>query len=149
MNDAEFLRAYLADRDVPCAGCGFNLRGLGGHACPECGMALRLDVPRQTILDRRRGLVWTAAALMALLDLATIITHIYYLVTYPTMGVFSWMYVVGAVSSATMFVAIIIVMIRNARRPSDELALGLIWIMFAASLASMLSWLLQAILRWL
>lgn len=149
MNDAEFLRAFLAERDVPCAGCGFNLRGLGGPTCPECGMALRLDVPRQTILDRRRGLVWTAAALMGLLDLITTITHVYYLVTYPTMGVFSWLYVVGGISSAAMFVSIIIVMIRNARRPSDELALGLIWIMFAASLASMLSWLLQAILRWL
>ena len=48
-----------------------------------------------------------------------------------------------------MFLAIIIVMIRNARRPSDELTMGLVWLMLAASLTSMLSWLLQTVLGWL
>lgn len=150
MTDDELLRQFLADRDVPCAQCGFNLRGLGGPACPECGMALRLDVPRQTILDRRRGLVWTAAALMALLDLVSVIMHVYYLVAYPAMGgTYSWTYAVGGVTAAAMLVAIAIVMIRLARRPTDELALGLIWLMLAASLTSMFSWLLQAVLGWL
>lgn len=34
------LRAYLADRDVPCPACGYNLRGITTAACPECGAAL-------------------------------------------------------------------------------------------------------------
>lgn len=38
------LRDYLAHRDVPCPGCGYNLRGLGGAACPECNQTLELTV---------------------------------------------------------------------------------------------------------
>jgi len=36
------LEAYLAARDVPCPGCGFNLRGLAGESCPECGDGITL-----------------------------------------------------------------------------------------------------------
>jgi len=38
------LRAFLAEHDEPCPGCGYNLRGLTGEACPECGEELRLRV---------------------------------------------------------------------------------------------------------
>ena len=41
---AEMLRAYLAERDTPCPGCGYNLRGLTGGVCPECALGLRLQV---------------------------------------------------------------------------------------------------------
>ncbi len=33
----EEMRDLLRDRDVKCAGCGYNLRGSGGEKCPECG----------------------------------------------------------------------------------------------------------------
>lgn len=36
----EALREYLAGRDAPCPRCGYNLRGLAGAECPECGLAL-------------------------------------------------------------------------------------------------------------
>jgi hypothetical protein len=39
----ETLAAYLADRDVRCARCRYNLRGLTRSTCPECGLALRLS----------------------------------------------------------------------------------------------------------
>ncbi|MBX3321524.1 MAG: hypothetical protein KF757_00900 [Phycisphaeraceae bacterium] len=39
-----FLEHYLSEQDVPCPGCGYNLRGLKGAECPECGQALRLNV---------------------------------------------------------------------------------------------------------
>jgi hypothetical protein len=29
--------AFIAERDVECPGCGYNLRGLLGRECPECG----------------------------------------------------------------------------------------------------------------
>jgi hypothetical protein len=49
--EAELLRSYLADRDVACPQCKYNLRNLVGTTCPECGEALRLRVssvePRQ------------------------------------------------------------------------------------------------------
>jgi hypothetical protein len=34
------LKAYLADRDTKCPGCGYNLRGLASSTCPECAIAL-------------------------------------------------------------------------------------------------------------
>ena len=39
-----FLRRYLAERDEPCPMCEYNLRGLTGAVCPECGEAFRLRV---------------------------------------------------------------------------------------------------------
>ena len=42
--DADFLRQYLAGRDVPCPMCEYNLRDLLGDRCPECGDQLTLAV---------------------------------------------------------------------------------------------------------
>ncbi len=42
--DSDLLRAFLADRDTPCPGCGYNLRGLVGDLCPECAQRLRIGV---------------------------------------------------------------------------------------------------------
>jgi hypothetical protein len=42
--DDEQLRRYLAERDAPCPGCGYNLRGLAGPRCPECDAPLALRV---------------------------------------------------------------------------------------------------------
>lgn len=44
MDDAATLREYLADRDVPCPSCSYNLRGLATPACPECNQTLVLAV---------------------------------------------------------------------------------------------------------
>jgi hypothetical protein len=33
----ELLRTYGVDRDLPCPRCRYNLRGLVGNRCPECG----------------------------------------------------------------------------------------------------------------
>ncbi len=43
-NDNEGLRQHLADRDLPCPGCGYNLRGLPDPVCPECRQELQLTV---------------------------------------------------------------------------------------------------------
>ena len=40
MPDADQLKAYLAERDAPCPGCGYNLRGVAEPVCPECGIPL-------------------------------------------------------------------------------------------------------------
>jgi hypothetical protein len=39
------------DRDLPCAGCGYNLRGLNyGRDCPECGLAIEPPGADQDVL---------------------------------------------------------------------------------------------------
>jgi hypothetical protein len=47
----ELLQAYLADQDVPCPGCGYNLRGLTSGVCPECRhqLLLRVDLAEPAI----------------------------------------------------------------------------------------------------
>lgn len=42
--DADLLRTFLAERDMPCANCGYNLRGLTSDRCPECEHRLVLNV---------------------------------------------------------------------------------------------------------
>ena len=42
--DLQLLTEYLADRDVPCPRCGYNLRGLTAGRCPECGDHLQLRI---------------------------------------------------------------------------------------------------------
>lgn len=51
-SDAALLAAFLADRDLPCPRCGYNLRGLTGGRCPECGDPLRLQV---SLIEPRMG----------------------------------------------------------------------------------------------
>lgn len=46
------LSDYLADLDEPCPLCGYNLRGLQGEHCPECGQELALRV---NLVDPVRG----------------------------------------------------------------------------------------------
>lgn len=53
------LIAWLANRNVPCPGCGYNLRGLREPRCPECGSALALSV---SIVDPYLKAWATAAA---------------------------------------------------------------------------------------
>src|SRR3954452_18346660 len=49
--DRELLVRFLADRDVECPQCRYNLRDLRSDLCPECGerIALRVQLvePRQ------------------------------------------------------------------------------------------------------
>ena len=44
LDDPTGLRSWLADRDVPCPACGYNLRRLASDHCLECGRELRLGV---------------------------------------------------------------------------------------------------------
>jgi hypothetical protein len=50
------LESYLAAHDEPCPKCGYNLRGLRGDTCPECGTRINLDTilaPLRRALGRR------------------------------------------------------------------------------------------------
>ncbi len=56
-DEAPRLAALLEHRDAPCPICGYNLRGLRGEACTECGSALRVGV----VSDDDRAGPWLAA----------------------------------------------------------------------------------------
>ena len=40
----ELVCAFLANQDVACPKCGYNLRGVGEPTCPECGRAIELAI---------------------------------------------------------------------------------------------------------
>ena len=42
--DKPLLTQFLADRDVTCPRCGYNLHGAASNACPECGDYLQLGL---------------------------------------------------------------------------------------------------------
>jgi predicted amidophosphoribosyltransferase len=46
--EARLLREFLAERDVLCPRCGYNLRGLDKPYCPECGLAIRFPATSAT-----------------------------------------------------------------------------------------------------
>jgi predicted RNA-binding Zn-ribbon protein involved in translation (DUF1610 family) len=60
--DAGTLERFLAARDVPCTGCGYNLRGVSTVFCPECGAVI--PFPTESEVDelngRLRRLAWCA-----------------------------------------------------------------------------------------
>lgn len=69
---SDLVRAYLAERDVPCPRCGANLRGVTGDRCPTCGYDLHLvlaGAPRQSwpFYAGLFGLAVATTALTALL----------------------------------------------------------------------------------
>lgn len=53
----DHLAAYLAQRDVPCPACNYNLRGLTADRCPECNRELVLQI---RLAEPRIG-AWIAA----------------------------------------------------------------------------------------
>lgn len=50
--DRAALLDFLAERDIDCPVCAYQIRGLTSERCPECGASLRLQVGS---LDLRLG----------------------------------------------------------------------------------------------
>lgn len=42
--NADLLRTFLAEVDVPCPICGYSLQSLPEPRCPECGTQLKLSI---------------------------------------------------------------------------------------------------------
>ncbi len=53
------LQAFLAERSAPCPRCRYDLHGVKGTACPECGLPLELE-----LRDPRRA--WSGARFVLL-----------------------------------------------------------------------------------
>lgn len=66
---AASLAAFLADRDVECPSCGYQLRGVNSTACPECGRVLRINDLRSSQVVLKK---WVLPALIAVIALALV-----------------------------------------------------------------------------
>ncbi|MGH7132860.1 MAG: hypothetical protein ACREJO_13040 [Phycisphaerales bacterium] len=60
------LTSYLADHDAPCPHCRYNLRGVSGSTCPECGKSIELALSAPSRFGGR-GLFLLAAFLIVLI----------------------------------------------------------------------------------
>jgi hypothetical protein len=60
-DDAPLLEQFLSTHDVPCPGCGYNLRHLTSARCPECAQEIKLGVH---LAEPRQG--WLIAGLIGL-----------------------------------------------------------------------------------
>jgi hypothetical protein len=54
------LTRFLANKDLPCEGCGYNLRGCTTLLCPECGMVIARPPTEQVAQfeGRHQDLLW-------------------------------------------------------------------------------------------
>ncbi|MFZ4574758.1 MAG: hypothetical protein ACOYN0_10205, partial [Phycisphaerales bacterium] len=68
--------AFLANRDAPCPGCGYNLRGLTAPVCPECKRPVTLQLASDPMAKLRRPLV-AALLLLAAMSLLFAIIGLY------------------------------------------------------------------------
>lgn len=59
LRSAQPMDMPFFDSDIPCPGCGYNLRGLSlGRGCPECGLKIVSNTPPGG--ERRRAEVFDA-----------------------------------------------------------------------------------------
>ena len=68
MSETDPLIAYLATHDAPCPGCKYNLRGLRGDSCPECGFGLTLRLYSGN--ESLGGLYWFVGGVWSFLGVA-------------------------------------------------------------------------------
>lgn len=67
-DDTAALAAFLAQRDITCPNCHYNLRGLQSDQCPECGLGLALQV--DLVEPKMAGFIVGLIGLTALVFLA-------------------------------------------------------------------------------
>lgn len=117
-SEAESLRSFLADRDVPCPRCDYNLRGLIGSLCPECSgtVELAINAPNAELARYRRlvtAIFTVAAACQAISLIVTIIRWIPYLGSRTGMPSGYWWYSLASSALSTL-VQIVVLSILGA-----------------------------------
>jgi hypothetical protein len=124
------LRDFLVGRDAPCPGCGYNLRGITGSQCPECGAAVSLSLCARPPMARKvRRLIGVFAGLTLVSNLVRSAWNAWWLYKYAgSLGSFPNTFVivefgVGVIMQAAICVAIVIMLGRAllARGAVDRL----------------------------
>jgi hypothetical protein len=118
------VRSYVAERDVPCYGCGYNLRGLAGPTCPECGRTLLLQELMGPPRVRLGRWFWGGAAL----DGGLFVWMAVRLVATRTASDAAMMVVLGLVLSAALTsIFVLLVYFRRERVESGTFASEMAW----------------------
>ena len=65
ISDEQALLEFLADRDMPCPACGYNLRMLNKPTCPECGLPIKLTVGSNIAFKRAWAIALCLSAMIA------------------------------------------------------------------------------------
>ena len=119
---AELLKAYLADRDVPCPGCGYSLKGCVADKCPECGHKPSLAIHHTFWTVRRVVLLRTSLCIFAIAYLLSSADWAYTLsfrAGFTGMGwyvISGWILAIGGGTIASMFCFWAFWQTRRARR---------------------------------
>lgn len=130
---ADPLRDFLADRDVHCPHCRYNLRGCDLRSCPECGG--RLDL---TLAERPRdALPWRVLVAVAIV---VVVDHAASAVSWGLMlaqngwwwgwsGWTWWVSFVGSIGvGAALFVGLLLAARERRVRPSRATVLLIAWL---------------------
>lgn len=140
------LALYLAERDIPCPNptCGFNLRGLSGSACPECGHELQIGLRGPGELHRVRAWVYALALSTTVAMITYTIWLLYHTYIYGTYYHVEWAdtaYDVLVVSLAVYSCVVLGVFVRRAgaKRPLSMSRLLILFVGAVAAHSAMLS----------
>jgi hypothetical protein len=60
----EGLLKHLENRDMDCPACGYNLRGLAGESCPECGKQVLDELARVSEEESDLGVALAGTGVM-------------------------------------------------------------------------------------
>lgn len=150
------LQAFLADRDVPCPHCGYNLRGLQAPVCPECKHDLQLKLDGDFAAMRYLPMLYWLVGCMMLTALLTIIMTAGYWSTDSTWSSITQVliyYGLPLVIAIIEFAACIFVWrrVRSARRSGMFVIRAYIVCLAAVLLVSavhLAQWIAQLVIGW-
>jgi hypothetical protein len=118
-NDAANLRDYLANRDVPCRVCNYNLRGLSTTTCPECSAPVLLGIITDEPLRRWRKLFCGAIAALAIGEAVEVLRWGRQLDGLKGLGMFDLLIITRTVFGFLLGVAAVAIFAGLMRHPSD------------------------------
>ena len=139
---------FLADRDAPCPGCGYNLRGLTAPVCPECTRPVSLQLASDPIPKLRRPLI-AAPLLTAAMMLTGAVYSLYVMFRWSGAGFSGYSYFrvmidvgslcIGGFAAYTGWLSL--GMVRSRTPATTDIARCLVYVSIAGSALTLLNWL--------
>lgn len=150
------LRQFLADRDVPCPHCGYNLRGLQAEVCPECKHDLHLKLDSDFAAMRYLPMLYWLVGCMMLTAFVTLGMTAWYWITYASSASLSRNLVYYGLPIAVAIVEVaacvfVWMRVRRARRSRTFVIRAYVICVAAVLLVAVLhlgQWIVQLVVGW-